>query len=287
LLAFSSISESSLITMAATREAELGAYYQHQDHNEAAAAATGSSAADAAGVWRVADFGNVSELSRDQSIHATDEVFNAASHLSATMLSILGTVLLISEASAKAEPWKIVSFSLYGASLIFLFGASTLHHALSGPGDAFLRMMDYLAIYPLIAGTFTPLCLVFYHDNVIGWVFCGTVWGLALVGMAATATCFSSIPKWLSMTMYISIGWLGACMTYWLLEVLGYEGFALFLGGGVLYTVGGYIFTVERPNPFPGRFGFHELWHVFVMLAALCHWLLMYFYILPWESYKV
>jgi hemolysin III len=267
--------------MAAAREAELGAYYQHQDPSESAVSA--GSASDAEGVWRVADIGNVSELSRDQSIHATDEVFNAASHLSATMLSILGTVLLISQASAKGEPWKIVSFSIYGASLIFLFGASTLHHGLSGPGDAFLRMMDYLAIYPLIAGTFTPLCLVFYHDNTIGWVFCGTVWGLALVGMMATATCFSSIPKWLSMTMYISIGWLGACMTYWLLEVLGYEGFGLFLGGGILYTIGGYIFTVERPNPFPGRFGFHELWHVFVMLAAACHWLLMYFYVLPWE----
>ena len=85
------------------------------------------------------------------------------------------------------------------------------------------------------------------------------------------------------MTMYITLGWMGACMTYWLLPVLGWQGFALFLVGGIFYTVGGYVFTVEEPNPFPGRFGFHEIWHVAVIAGALSHWCLMYFYVLPWE----
>lgn len=135
--------------------------------------------------WRCADFGHVGTRSRDGSIHATDEVFNAASHLSATMLSILGTVLLISQSSAQRDAWKIVSFSIYGASLIFLFGASTLHHSIVGPPrvEAFLRTTDYFAIYPLIAGTFTPLCLVFYHDSVVGWSFSAVVWGIAILGM--------------------------------------------------------------------------------------------------------
>lgn len=245
--------------------------------------------------WALTDFGQVGERSRDGSIHATDEVFNAASHLAATMLSILGTVLLISEASSTQvlddnddttippNAWKIVSFSIYGASLIFLFACSTVHHAVVGPWEEFFRMMDYLAIYPLIGGTFTPLCLVFYHDTVIGWAFASTVWGIALLGMVATATCFHKIPKWLSMTMYITLGWLGAFMTYWLIPVLGWGGFGLFLLGGVLYTVGGYVFTMEYPNPWPGRFGFHEIWHVAVMLAALAHWLLMFTYVLPYN----
>jgi hemolysin III len=145
-------------------------------------------------------------------------------------------------------------------------------------------MLDYLAIYPLIAGTFTPLCLVFYHDSPIGWAFLGTVWFLSLLGMYCTAKYLHKIPKWLSMTMYITLGWLGACMSKWLLPVLGWSGFGLFVLGGVLYTVGGYIYTTEQPNPVPGTFGFHEIWHVAVVLAAATHYFMMYVYVLPYEE---
>ena len=234
--------------------------------------------------WKIANVGEVGEVSRDGSIHATDEVFNTASHFGATLLSLLGSVLLIVESSARGEPWKIVSFSLYGASLVFLFAASTLHHGLVGRYEALFRQLDYLAIYPLISGTFTPLCLVFYHDNVIGWVFISSVWAMTILCMAFMICCFEKIPKWLSMTSYITIGWMGACMAYWLVLVLGYAGFGLFLLGGVIYTIGGLIFTLEQPNPYPGVFGFHEIWHVMVVLAATCHWALMYFYVLPWEK---
>lgn len=235
--------------------------------------------------WRLADFDAIPDRSRDGSIHATDEVFNAASHLSAAMLSTLGTVLLVAQSSVQGNPWKIVSFSLYGASLIFLFACSALHHSVVGSPkvERFLRMMDYLAIYPLIFGTFTPLCLVFYHDSAIGWAFIGVVWGISILGMLGTACFFVQIPKWLSMTMYITLGWIGGCMTYWLLQVLGWQGFGLFFLGGVCYTGGGYIYTTEQPNPIPGRFGFHELWHIAVIAGALSHYCLMYFYVLPWE----
>jgi len=211
--------------------------------------------------WRFAEFGHIGERSRDGSIHATDEVFNAASHLAASMFALLGTVLLISEASGRGEPWKIVSFSIYGASLLFLFVASTLHHSIvaSPKIERDLRMVDYLAIYPLIAGTFTPLCLVFYHDSVIGWSFFATVWALAAMGMVLTVTIFEKIPKWMSMTIYISMGWFGACMAYWLLPTIGYKGMLLLLLGGIFYTVGGYVYSKEHPNPCPGIFGFHEI----------------------------
>lgn len=236
--------------------------------------------------WQITDFGHVGEYSRDGSVHSTDEVFNAASHLSAAFLSMLGSVLLISQASAEGNAWKVVSFSIYGTSLVALFSASTLHHALVGPMEEFFRMIDYLAIYPLIGGTFTPLCLVFYHNSVIGWAFLCTVWGIALLSMIALACYFHKIPRWLSMTTYITLGWLGACMTYWLWPVLGFSGFGLFLLGGVLYTVGGHVFMSEQPNPWPGKFGFHEIWHVAVVLAALVHWCMMYFYVLPWQDPK-
>ena len=255
-------------------------YYQHRDVEEDGRR-NGNVVTEEA--WRFTDFGHIGEFSRDGSPHATDEVINSASHLAATMLSILGTVLLVVESSARAEPWKIVSFSIYGASLIFLFLMSTLHHSIIGKYEGIFRMLDYLAIYPLIAGTFTPLCLVFYHDDPIGWAFCSTVWAISLVAMFATAFYFTKIPKWLSMTLYITLGWFGACMTYWLIPVLGVSGFSWFLAGGICYTVGGYIFYTERPNPLPGRFGFHEIWHVAVILGALFHWLLMFIYVLPWN----
>ena len=232
--------------------------------------------------WKIADFGDVGDVSHDGSPHATDEVFNAASHLAALLLSILGSVLLITEASNQNDPWKIVSFSIYGASLIFLFACSTLHHGITGePWEGLFRTLDYLAIYPLIAGTFTPLCLVFYHDQSVGWAFCMTVWGIAIAAMIATAVCFDKIPKWLSMTMYITLGWLGACMSYWLVAALGWWGFGLFVLSGVTYSAGGYVYATEEPNPWPGKFGFHELWHIAVVIAAACHWLLMYFFVLP------
>lgn len=238
-------------------------------------------------LWRFTDFDHLPEKSRDGSVYVTDEVINAATHLAASMFSLLGTVLLVGKASAQREPWKIVSFSIYGASLLFLFVASTLHHSITSTErvENFLRMLDYLAIYPLIAGTFTPLCLVFFHDSVIGWSFAMVVWALAIMGMIMTVNIFHKIPKWLSTTLYVTLGWLGACMAYWLIPVLGIGGFAWFLVGGIFYTVGGYIYSTECLGIIvPGQIGFHEVWHVFVIVGALCHYWLMWHYVLPWTK---
>jgi hemolysin III len=102
--------------------------------------------------------------------------------------------------------------------------------------------------------------------------------------MAMTVSLHAKIPKWMSMTMYVTLGWLGAFMAYWLLAVLGWGGFGLFFLGGVFFTVGGYVYSTEQPNPVPGKFGFHEIWHIFVVLGAATHWLLMYCYVLPWKN---
>eukprot|EP01082_Thalassiosira_pseudonana_P010562 g9163.t1 g9163 contig36:27530-28342(+) len=237
--------------------------------------------------WSFTDVGKTRLLSRDLSPHSTDEVFNSVSHLSAAMLSLLGTTLLISEASSQGNAWKVVSFILYGAGLTFLFVCSTLHHAISSTEkvEARLRMLDYLAIYPLIAGTFSPLCLVFLHDSVIGWSFFGVAWFLALVGMYLTATLGPGrLPRWMSMTMYITIGWIGAFLMIWIAPAIGLGGLAVFILGGLFFTVGGYVYTTEHPNPYPGVFGFHEIWHVAVILGAACHFAVMYCCVLPWQG---
>ena len=151
--------------------------------------------------------------------------------------------------------------------------------------EARLRMLDYLAIYPLIAGTFTPFCLVFLHDSVIGWSFFGVAWFLSIIGMYLTARFGPQrIPRWMSMTMYITIGWLGGILAVWLIPIIGYDGLGVFILGGVGYTVGGVVYTTEQPNPIPGKFGFHEIWHIAVIVGAGFHYAVMYLYVLPWEG---
>lgn len=242
---------------------------------------TTTSSTSSAWVWSITDYGQMGEYSRDGSSHVTDEVFNAASHLAGFILSILGTVLLVVESSTQHNVWKIVTFSIYGTSLILLFGCSTMHHAITGSWESTFRILDYLAIFPLIAGTFTPLCLVFYHNRPIGWAFCMTVWGIAVLSMIQMACCFDKIPKWMSMTCYVTLGWFGVCFSYWLVPVLGWDGYSLFVLGGVFYTIGGWVYTTEQPNPIPFQFGFHEIWHCAVLAGAATHWLLMYCYVLP------
>ena len=215
--------------------------------------------------WRFASPGeHHGERSRDGSVHVTDEVFNSASHLIGLMFSLLGTVILVSRASAMGDPWKIVSFAIYGASLVFLFACSFLHHSIIASADTMqlLRLLDYTAIYPLIAGSFTPLCLVFYHKSTIGWSFFGVSWALGFGGMFMTIRHFKKLPKWMSMTLYIGLGWLGAFMSGKLYDKIGAQGLFWLAIGGVFYTIGGAIFSVEKPNPLPGCFGFHEIWHV-------------------------
>lgn len=233
----------------------------HQESNQAQEESEQQTVENGGFYWEFANVGLIREHSRDGSIHATDEVFNSASHLAACFISVLGTVLLVVESSRQGNPWKIVSFSIYGASLINMFGSSTLHHAITTTPkwESRFQLLDYLAIFPLIAGTFTPLCLVPFHHNTVGWSFCGTIWGLSILSMIAVTYNWNhrpgGLPKWFTMTLYITLGWLGAFFTYWLVDVLGFGGMSLMILGGVVYTAGGYIYTTEQPNPYPGVFG--------------------------------
>src|SRR5690606_15548200 len=135
-------------------------------------------------------------LSRDGSIHVTDERVNTVSHLVGSCLAVLGTALLVTQASQEGDPWKIVAFAVYGASLITLFVASTLHHGLDR-GDRVndvLRTLDYTSVFFLIAGTVTPMVLVLYR-NPFGWAVLGTVWGIAALGIVLRSV-WRQLPKY-------------------------------------------------------------------------------------------
>ena len=218
--------------------------------------------------------------SRDGSIHVTDERVNTVSHLVGACLAILGTVLLITQASIQGDPWKIVAFSIYGASLVTLFVASTLHHGLDRGArvNDVLRTLDYTSVFFLIAGTVTPLVLVLWR-NPFGWAVLGTVWGIAVLGVVLRSV-WRGLPKYVTNTLFIVLGWLPVALV--LTDVpLPLGGLVLLAAGGLVYSAGFVVYVLERPNPWPGVFGFHELWHLLVVLAAGLHLVLMYVYVLP------
>ena len=221
------------------------------------------------------------KLSKDGSIHVTDEKINTVSHISAAIFSILGAVLLIVQSSAKSNPWAIVSFSIYGISLFGVFLASALHHGVNSNAriEFFLRQIDYMAIFPLIAGTFTPICLILYR-TIVGWSVFGVIWGLAAAGITIKAV-FPKIPKWVFGTMYISMGWIGVFLIIPIFRSAGIPGSLFLVLGALFYSMGFTVFNIEKPNPIKGKFGFHEIWHLLVILGAVFHYLMMYFAVLP------
>ena len=223
-------------------------------------------------------------LSKDGSIHVTDEIINTVTHLSGAVFSLLGSVLLIALAAQAGKVWQIVSFSVYGASLLMLFTASTFHHGLDigKKSNAVFRLFDYLAIFLLIAGTYTPLCLVLSR-NLWGWSIFGVVWALTIIGITVKAV-FPRIPQWVTNTLYLCIGWVGVVLIARTIPIIKLEGLLYLLIGGLFYTSGAAIYHFEQPNPVPGKFGFHEIWHLFVLAGAAVHFLFMYRIVLPYPG---
>ena len=218
--------------------------------------------------------------SRDGSVHVTDERFNTVSHLFAACFALVGSALLISQASAQGDPWKIVGFSIYGLSVVTLFVSSTLHHALDrGPRvNEVLRTLDYDSVFLLIAGSVTPLVLVLFRTT-YGWTVLGAVWVIATAGIVLRSL-LRELPKYLTNTLYIALGWVPVVLAG-AGGSLPVGAVALLAAGGLFYSAGFVLFVIERPNPWPGVFGFHEIWHVMVVVAAVLHYLLMYHYVLP------
>jgi len=202
-------------------------------------------------------------------------------HMAASVFALLGMVILIVQASAAGKPWHVVSFTIYGASLFFMFLVSTLHHSVKAAPKtrARLRALDYIAIFFLITGSMTPICLIVLRGP-LGWSVLGVGWTVALVGVALRGA-WHDLPKWVTTTLYVTLGWLCVVLAYPLLRAIGWHGLLVALLGGVFYTVGAAIFAMEKPNPIPGIFGFHEIWHLLVIAGAATHYGLMYWFVLP------
>lgn len=200
------------------------------------------------------------------------ERFNGYSHLLGAVLAAGGAAVLIVLAAGQGNPWKIVSFSVYGAMLLLLYLFSTLYHSLRGRAKDVFRKLDHYAIYLLIAGTYTPFTLVTLH-GAWRWSLFGVIWGMAVLGIMV-----DSLPwgkrRILPVVIYLAMGWLALIALKPLLDALPLAGFAWLLAGGVFYTVGIVFYALERWI----RHG-HGIWHLFVLAGSACHYFAILFYV--------
>ena len=200
------------------------------------------------------------------------ERFNAWTHLVGAVLACIGASWLIVVAGLQGDPWKIVSFSIYGFTLLLLYSISTLYHSTRGRAKRVMRKLDHLSIYLLIAGSYTPFCLVSLRGP-WGWSLFGVVWGLALIGMLQEIKPRSEA-RILSIVIYALMGWIVLVAVKPLLHSLGAAGFAWLAAGGVFYTVGIIFFA------FDSRFRhWHGIWHLFVIAGSLMHFVAVSFYV--------
>jgi hemolysin III len=198
--------------------------------------------------------------------------FNSISHLAGAVLAIGGTAALVVMASLQGDPWKIVSFSIYGATLILLYLSSGLYHGVRNV-SAVLRKMDHIAIYLLIAGSYTPFALVTLRGP-LGWTLFGLVWGLALAGIVIEFR-LADRRRILPVILYVLMGWLVVFALKPLLRALPLNGFWWLLAGGLLYTGGVVFYALEGKLPYS-----HGIWHLFVLGGSITQFIAIFFYVL-------
>ncbi len=203
-----------------------------------------------------------------------EEIANSITHGIGALLSVAGLAVLVGFSTTRGDAWHIVSCSIYGATLILLYLASTLYHSISQPNfKELLRTFDHSAIYLLIAGTYTPFMLVSLRGP-WGWSLFGTIWGIALLGIILKTTSFGRLPG-ISLGFYLTMGWIVIIAIKPLLAALDKGGLWLLVLGGLAYT-GGVIFYAWEKLPYS-----HAIWHLFVMAGSAFHFFAILFYVIP------
>jgi hemolysin III len=196
------------------------------------------------------------------------EPFNAGSHLVGLLLAAAGTWFLLRGAD---DSMQLLAFAVYGGTLILLYAASTVYHGLplGEAGLRRLRTLDHIAIYFLIAGTYTPVALIPLRDSG-GPALLAASWAIAAAGIPFKIRWLDA-PVWISTGSYLGMGYLALAAVVPLGRAVGAGGLTWLVAGGIAYTIGAVIYARERPDPLPGRFGHHGLWHVLVLTGSACH----------------
>jgi hemolysin III len=211
------------------------------------------------------------------------EPVNGMTHIVGAVLSVVGLIVLLMIAVENGSTRKIVAFSIFGASLVSMYCASAFYHSLrvSARAVAHLRRIDHMMIYILIAGSYTPICLVLLRGRLGMWLLIA-VWSFAVLGVIQTVA-WMHAPQWLSTALYIGMGWLAVFIIRPLLAVAPPGFFLWLLAGGVIYTLGAVVHATKWPRATTGArprlFGSHEIWHLCVMGGSFAHYWAMLFYV--------
>jgi hemolysin III len=200
-------------------------------------------------------------------------------HLIAAIFAAIGAGLLVW--LSRDNLTKQISLLIYGLSLIQMFAASTIYHLVNAGPQVIraLRKFDHAAIYLLIAGSYTPLCL-HYFDGFWQWGLLSIIWALAIIGVILKIFIINT-PRWLNTGIYLLMGWLSLVAIGEIFSTLPAGALVWLILGALFFTIGAVIYIIKKPNFLPGVFGFHEVWHIFVILGCLCHFLIMALFVAP------
>lgn len=203
---------------------------------------------------------------------------SALTHFIACLMAAIAASPLIMKAPSGMTTTAVAIFAV---SMILLYGASTLYHSVNVTGKVLsvFRKIDHMMIFVLIAGSYTPVCLIALGGS-MGYSLLALVWGVAVAGMFINVL-WITCPKWVSSVIYIAMGWLCLLVFGTLWSTLPHAAFGWLLAGGIIYTIGGVIYALKLPvfNSLHKNFGSHEIFHLFVMGGSICHFIFMYFYI--------
>lgn len=206
------------------------------------------------------------------------EPFNAYSHLVGVIGALIFMIALLIRSDSDPFYFKF-SFLLYGITVILMFGSSAIYHMVnvSFRTEELFRKIDHMMIYLVIAGSYTPICAITLEGSWRLWMLAG-IWGFAVIGILKKVF-WMSAPRWFSTALYLAMGWVSLVMypKIWPLLPLGF--FLWIFIGGLFYTIGAIIYGIQKPDPYPEVFGFHEIWHLFVMGGAFSHFWAIYYYL--------
>jgi len=200
-------------------------------------------------------------------------------HFIGILLAVAGLVILLNRTIIPFTVWHAVSFSIFGGAMILLYTFSTLYHwlPLSGKNLEFFRKVDHIMIFVFIAATYTPICLITLQ-GAWGWSIFGVVWGVTIAGLFLKIFWLSA-PRFLYTAIYLLMGWIIVIGIWPLINSMAVKGLIWLAIGGLFYSTGAVIYALKKPNPVPGFFDFHEVFHVFVMLGSFSHFWMMYRYV--------
>ena len=206
---------------------------------------------------------------------------SAITHFIGMMMAIVAAAPLLVKAALDADMTALVAMTVFIGSMVALYGASAVYHSVTVKENILkvFRKLDHMMIFVLIAGSYTPVCLVVLGGR-MGYTLLAVVWGIAVVGMVVKA-CWITCPKWFSSLVYIAMGWVCLAVFGTLWNTLPHSAFLWLLAGGIVYTAGGVIYALKLPifNARHKYFGSHEIFHLFVMGGSICHFVFMYLYV--------